>query len=84
MDTRLDPRVELSHRATGSSETARNDHLEVVIGALIHERCNAGESVARGQTYDDAVRVVNNGRIVDSKAERGGRRPAGFNCALDF
>jgi len=84
MDARLHPRVEFSHRASDFCETASNHYFEVVVGGLIRERRNPGENVARGQVYGDAVRVVNDCSIIDSKAARGGGCPSGRNGALQL
>jgi len=50
----------------------------------MRRRAHPSKNVARGQMHSDAVRVVNDDRIVDSKAEGRSRRPAGLNCAPDF
>jgi hypothetical protein len=84
MDSRLHPRLKLSHRAPDFGETASNHDFEVVIGGAIRERRNPRENVARGQPYGDAVRVVDDDRIIDSKAASGGRGPCGLNGVPDF
>jgi len=83
IDTRLHPRRKLSHRATSFSQTAGNFDFEVV-GRLMDERAHPSENVTRGQAHDDAVRVMDNNGIVDSKAQRRGCRTTSFNRTLDF
>jgi hypothetical protein len=83
IDTRLHPRRKLSHRATSFSQTASNLEFEVV-GPLMDERPDPSQNVTRGQAHDDAVRVMDNHGIVDSKAQRQGGRTTSFNRALDF
>jgi hypothetical protein len=83
IDTRLHPRRKLSHRATSFSQTASNFDFEVV-GRLVDERPDPSENVTRAQAHDDAVRVMDNNGIVDSKAQRRGCRTTSFNRALDF
>jgi hypothetical protein len=83
IDTRLRPRHKLSHGATSFSQTASNLHFEVV-GRLMEERPDPSENVTRDQAHDDAVRVMDNNGIVDSKAQRRGCRTTSFNRALDF
>jgi hypothetical protein len=48
------------------------------------QRPDPSKNVTRGQTHDDAVRVMDNDGIVDSKARRRGYRTTSFNRALDF
>jgi hypothetical protein len=83
IDTRLHPRRKLSHRTTSFHQTASNLDFEVV-GRLVDERPDPSENVTRGQTHDEAVRVVDNNGIGDSKAQRRGYRTTSYNRALDF
>jgi hypothetical protein len=83
MDTRLHPRRKLSHRTTSFNQAASNLDFEVV-GRLVDEWRDPSENVTRGQTHDDAVRVMDNNGIVDSKTQRRGYRTTSFNRALDF
>ena len=73
METRLHPRVGLSHRAPVLGESAGNHDFEVVVGGLTSERRDTRENIAWSETDDDAVRVVNHGRMVDVQSQRGGR-----------
>ena len=83
MDTRLHPRLRSGHGATGFGEPASNIEFQVVM-VLMREQRNPRENIARGQANGDTVRVVDNGRILDTKAQRGGRRSCGRNGAPDF
>ena len=83
IDTRLHLRRKLGHRAASFSQTAGDLDFEVV-GRLMDERPDPGENVTRGQAHDNAVRVMDNNGIVDSKAQRRGCRTTSFSRALDF
>jgi hypothetical protein len=67
IDARLNLRRKLSHRASSFGQTASNIHFEVVC-RLMDDRPDPGENLTRGQAHDDAVRVMDNNGIVDSKA----------------
>jgi len=83
IDPRLHLRRKLSHRTTSFSQTASNFDFEVVC-RLADERSDPSEHVTRGQTHHDAVRVMDNNCIGDSKAQLRGYRTTSFNRALDF
>jgi len=83
MDTRLHPRLKLSHGTVRFSETASNLYLE--LGArLMGRRRDPSKHVAREQAQSDAVRIVNNDRLIGSKAEHGSDRSRGFDCDHEF
>ena len=46
------------------------------------ERRYAGENVARGEAYGDAVRVVEHRGVIRAKADVGGRGPCSLDSAL--
>ncbi len=68
MDPGLDPRIELGHRRVDVGETAGNLYLELGIGQM-PQRCDPGQDIARDQAQRDAVRVVDDDRVVDLKAQ---------------
>jgi len=51
---------------------------------LMRGRRDPSENIARNQVHGNAVRVVDDDRIVDSKAEGGSHRLTRLNCAPDF
>ena len=69
VDTRLDSRLERSHRTSGLHEP---------LGKLNLERCarpmgdgrDPGDDVARHQPHGEAVRVLEDDRVVDGQVER--------------
>jgi len=83
MDTRLDPRLELGHRTVRFSETASNFYLELGV-RLVGRRRDPGKHIAREQAQGDAVRIVNNDRLIGSKAEGGSDGSPGFDCDHEF
>ena len=64
-------------------ETASNLYLELGISQM-PRTCNPSQNIARDQAQRDAVRVVDDDRIVDLKAQLRSGRPSCFNCAAEF
>jgi hypothetical protein len=83
IDTGLNARLKVGHRAIRFSEAESNLDFELGFG-LMRSRRDPRENIARDQAHGDAVRVVNDDRIVDSKAQRRSSRPPSLNCAPEF
>ena len=83
VDTGLHPRFERFHRAAGFGKPPTDLDFELGAGLMRYRR-DPSENVTRGQAQGDAVRVMDNDRIVDSEAQGGGRRPTRLECSLDF
>ncbi len=83
MHPRLDPRIELSHRRVNVGETASNLYFELGITQM-PQRCDPGQNIAGDHAQRDAVRVVDDDRIVDLKTRPRSSRPPCLNCAVQF
>jgi hypothetical protein len=67
VDSRLNPRLKLFHRAARFGEPPT--HLDFELSAcLMRQRRYPGENVTRSQAHRDAVRVVDDDSIINSKA----------------
>ena len=83
MDPGLDPRIELGHRRVNVGETAGNLYLELGIGQM-PQRCDPGQDIARDQAQRDAVRVVDDDRVVNLKAQLRSSRPPCLHRAANL
>lgn len=83
MDSGLDPMLKLSHRRVNDGETASNLYFELGISQM-PQRCDPSQNITRDQAQCDAVRVVDDGRIVDLKAQFRSSRPPCLNRAVEF
>lgn len=75
--------VELSHRSADVGETASDLYFELGISQM-PRRCDPSQNIARNQPQRDAVRVVDDDRIVDLKAQLRSGRPSCLDCAAKF
>jgi len=66
VDTRLHPRFERFHRAAGFGKPPTDLDFELSAGLMRYGR-HPSKNVTRGQAHGDAVRVMDNDRIIDSK-----------------
>ena len=83
VDARLHPRFERFHRAARFGKPPTDLDFELSAGLMRYRR-HPSKNVTRGQAHGDAVRVMDNDRIIDSKTQGGGRRPTRLECSLDF
>jgi hypothetical protein len=67
VDARLHPRFKLFHRAARFGEPPSDLDFELS-ACLMRQRRHPSENVTRGQAHRDAVRVVDDDSIIDSKA----------------
>ena len=80
---RLYPRIKLTYRAIGVGQTESDIDFELKT-AMMCQRPDPGENIAREQAHRDSVRVVNDDRIGDVKSQLGGSRRCGLHPAPDF
>ncbi|MBE9499776.1 hypothetical protein IHE61_21215 [Streptomyces sp. GKU 257-1] len=83
MDSGLHPTFELGHRRVNVGETVGDLYFELGIRQML-QRCDPSQNIARDQAQRDAVRVVDDDRIVDLKAQLRSSRPPCLNCAVEF